>query len=164
MISRACRALPALLATVLLASCGGSAAPPAPVPARLFEDPGFVADGDYEMRYGIVPVNELPAEVARTYGINRSKDRVVVNVSVLRRRPGALPLPTDAEVAGDWATLVGEPRSLEFRPVREGDAISYIAELAVTSQGAITFELRARPPGGKIMAARVTREFDTATR
>jgi hypothetical protein len=164
-MKQARRALPVgLAAALLLAGCGGSTAPPPPVPARLFEDPGFVADGDYEMRYGIVPASELPAEVARTYGINRSKDRVVVNLSVLRRRVDALPLPIDADVAGDWATLTGEPQALEFRPIREGDAISYIAELTLTGQGAITFRLRARPPGGVAMTARITRHFDDAMR
>jgi len=164
-MTHACRAALALLAAALVAGCGGSAAPPpAPVPARLFEDPGFVAEGDYEMRYGIVPASELPAGVARTYGIVRSKDRVVVNVSVLRRRADTLPLPIDAEVAGDWRTLIGEPQSLSFRPVLEGNAISYIAELPLANQGPITLELRARPPQGSMMTARITREFDTASR
>jgi len=162
-MTHARRAALALLAAALLASCGGSATPPTPVPARLFEDPGFVADGDYEMRYGIVPASELPVEVAMTYGIDRSKDRVVVNISVLRRRADTLPLPIDAEVAGDWRTLVGEPQSLAFRPVLEGNAISYIAELPVGKQGPITLELRARPPQGSLMTARITRDFDAAS-
>ncbi|MCJ7451956.1 MAG: DUF4426 domain-containing protein [Steroidobacteraceae bacterium] len=158
------RALLAVLAAALVTGCGGNDMPPAPVTARLFEDPGFVASGDHEMRYGIVPASELPVEVATSYGINRSKDRVVVNVSVLRRQADALPRPIEAEVEGDWQTLVGETQSLVFRPVLEGGAISYIAELPVANRGPITFELRARPPQGVVMTARITREFDTTPR
>jgi hypothetical protein len=157
-----CKAsLLAVLGVVLLAGCGGSGAPPAPVPARLYEDPGFVAAGDHEMRYGIVLASELPAEVATTYGINRSKDRAVVNVSVLRRRGGALPTPIEAEVEGEWRTLISEPKPLVFRPVLQAGAISYIAELPVRDQQPMTFELRARPPQAAAMTARITRAFDT---
>jgi hypothetical protein len=155
---------PALLAAISLGACGGGDAPPAPVPARLFEDPGYVATGDYEMRYGIVTTSDLPAEVARTYGINRSKDRIVVNVSVLRRRAGVLPEAIEADVAGDWQTLVGEPQSLAFRAVLEGGAISSIAELTPAGQGAITFRLRAQPPGAPAMTARVASQVNATTR
>jgi hypothetical protein len=158
------RTLLTLLAAALVTGCGSGDVPPAPVPARLFEDPGFVASGDHEMRYGIVPASELPAEFATSYGINRSKDRVVVNVSVLRRQADALPRPIDAEVEGHWQTLVGESQSLVFRPVHEGGAISYLAELPVVNRGPITFELRARPPQAAVMIARITREFDTTSR
>jgi hypothetical protein len=153
----------ALLAALVVGGCGGNA-PPAPVPARLLEDPGFVAAGDLELHYGFVPAGELPVDLAMTYGINRSQDRVIVNVSVLRRRAGALPLPIDAEVDGSWRTLVGEAQPLAFRPVLEGGAVSYIAELPAANQGPITLELRARPPQGVEMTARLTREFRTASR
>lgn len=153
--------LPAALVAVLLAGCGGSGAPPAPVPARLYEDPGFVATGDHEMRYGIVLASELPAEVATTYGINRSKDRAVVNVSVLRRRAEALPTPIEAEVEGEWRTVISEPKPLLFRPILQGGAISYVAEVPVRHQQPTTFELHARPPQAAAMTARITRAFDT---
>ena len=151
------------LAAALAAGCGGSSAPPPPVPARLFEDPGFVATAEHEMRYGIVLASELPAAVAKAYAINRSKDRVVVNVSVLRRQAGALPSPIEAEVEGEWRTLVGEPQPLAFRPVLEGAAISYVAEAPVGNQEPTTFELRARPPQASTITASVTRSFDTTS-
>lgn len=151
------------LAAALVAGCGGSSAPPPPVPARLFEDPGFVATGEHEMRYGIVLASELPAAVAEAYAINRSKDRVVVNVSVLRRQAGALPSPIEAEVEGEWRTLVGEPQPLAFRPVLEGAAVSYVAEAPVGNQEPTTFELRARPPQASTITATVTRSFDTTS-
>jgi hypothetical protein len=151
------------LTAALVTGCGGSSAPPPPVPARLLEDPGFVATGDHEMRYGIVLASELPAQVAKAYAINRSKDRVIVNVSVLHRQAGVLPSPIEAEVEGEWRTLVGEPQPLAFRAVLEGAAVSYIAEAPVRNQEPTTFELRARPPHASTITASVTRSFDTTS-
>ena len=55
------RAWPVLLAA--LSACGDSGPRP-PVEAREFEDPGFVADGDFEMRYGTLLASDLTEDVA----------------------------------------------------------------------------------------------------
>lgn len=154
----------AMLASILLAGCGSGSAPPAPVAAREFDDPGFVASGQYEMRYGMVLASELPVEVASAYGIDRRPDRVVVNVSVLRRQQGALPLPVEANVEGTWRTLVGERQPLAFRAVLEAKTISYIAEAPARDHEPTTFEMRAEPPRGAAIVVRITREFDTRSR
>ncbi len=154
----------AMLAAVLLAGCGNGGAPPAPVVAREFDDPGFVASGQYEMRYGMVLASDLPVEVAGAYGINRRPDRVVVNVSVLRRQQGALPLPVEAEVQGTWRTLVGERQPLAFRAVLEDTTISYIAEAPALDHEPTTFEMRAELPQGAAIAVRITREFEIRSR
>ena len=145
----------------LVAACG-SGAPPPPVEARQFEDPGFVADGDFEMRYGTVLASELPAEVAARHGIERRSDRMVINLSVLQRRAGEVPLPVEAEVAGSWRGLVSEPRALDFRALAAHEAVSYLAVVPVVDGEVIMLELRARPPGAKRpLDARITRQYDT---
>jgi hypothetical protein len=163
-VSRAALRLGVALSAALAGACGGSDVPPAPVAARSFDDPGFVAAAGYEMRYGMVSASELPAEVAKAYGINRRADRVVVNVSVLERKAGSLPTPVEAEVGGDVQSLLGERQQLEFRAVLQGTAVSYVAEATVGQREPTTFELRAQPPHGPALAARVTREFDDGPR
>jgi len=145
----------------LIAACGGSA-PPSPVEARQFEDPGFVADGDFEMRYGTVLADELPDEVAARHGIERRGDRMVINLSVLQRRAGEVRLPIEAEVAGTWRGLVSEPRSLDFRAVAAHEAVSYLAVVPVVDGEVMVIEMRAKPPGAtRPLEARITRRFDT---
>jgi hypothetical protein len=144
------------------AACGGGDRPPQPVAARDFADPGFVASSTHEVRYGTLLASEMPASVAAAYGIVRSPDRVVVNVSVLRRVAGSVAVPVAAEVAGQWRGLTGEPQALAFRPVLEGTAVSYIAEAPAHDREAMVFEIEARPvEAGTPIAARLTRKFGT---
>lgn len=145
----------------LIAACSGGVPPP-PVEARQFEDPGFVADGDFEMRYGTVLASELPDEVATRHGIERRNDRMVINLSVLQRRAGGVPVPVEAEVAGTWRGLVSETRSLEFRAVAAQAAVSYLAIVPVVDGEVMVIEMRAKPPGAaRPLQARITRRFDT---
>lgn len=148
------------LLSAFVTACGGGAPPP-PVEARQFEDPGFVAHGDFEMRYGTVLAGDLPDEVATRHGIERRNDRMVINLSVLQRRAGEVPVPVEAEVAGTWRGLVAEPQALEFRPVAADQTVSYIAVVPVVDGEVIVLELRARPPGAtRPLEARITRRFD----
>lgn len=155
-----CRGLLALLLVpALVAACGGDAARP-PVAAREFTDPGFVAAEGHELRYGLLPVGDLAAGVALAYGIGRDAQQVVISVSVLKKRPTALPVPVEARVTGNWRGLIGEPQPLEFRPVLTGSAISYVAEAPLRNGEAVVFEIAALPDGvTEPLTARVTREF-----
>lgn len=151
-------AVPATVA--LLAACGGGAPPP-PVEARQFDDPGFVADGGYELRYGTVLASDLPAEVASGYGIEPRPDAMVVNLSVLQRRAGGVATPIEARVAGTWRGLVAEPAPIEFRAVAAGDAISYIGLVPVADGQTVVLELEAWPAGAtRRIGTRITRRFD----
>jgi hypothetical protein len=150
----------ACLVAVLLAACGGDANPPA-VAAREFDDPGFVAGGAFEMRYAAVPASSLPAAVTESYGIPRRNDRLVVNVSVLERKAGGLPVATPAEVSGTWRALVGEPQALEFRPITAGGSVSYVAEAPLRDREPVVLEFAATPAGTLVpLRARLTRRFD----
>lgn len=145
---------------VLLAACGAEAPPP-PVEARPFDDPGFVADGGYELRYGTVLAAELPAEVASAYGIDPRRDAMVVNLSVLQRRDGTTAMPIEARVAGTWRSLIGEPLPIEFQTVAAGAAVSYIGLVPVVDGQAVVLELEAWPAGAnRRLGARITRSFD----
>jgi len=149
-----------LLAAILLAACGAEA-PPTPVPAREYDDPGFIAAGAYEMRYAAIQASSLPAAVAASYGIPQRSDRLVINVSVLERKAGQLPVATPAEVTGTWRTLAGEPQALGFRAVSAGDSVSYVAEAPLRDRDPLMLELAATPPGSAAtLQARVTRRFD----
>jgi hypothetical protein len=149
-----------LLGAASLGACGADA-PPAPVPARDFDDPGLVAGGGYEMRYAAIQASSLPAEVTATYGIPQRSDRLVVNVSVLEHKAGGLPVAIESDVAGTWRRLVGEPQALAFRAVVAGGAVSYVAEAPLQDREPIVLELVATPSATAVpLRARLTRQFD----
>lgn len=150
----------AVLLATALAGCGSKTSP-APVPARQFEDPGFVAGSGHEMRYAAVQASSLPAEVTAAYGMSQRSDRLVVNVSVLDRQAPGLPVAIAAEVSGTWHGLAGEPQALAFRAVTAGGAVSYVAEAPLRDRDPVVLELTATPAGSVTpLRARLTRQFD----
>lgn len=151
------RRLP-LLAAILVAACGGSGEQRV-VTAEPSLDPGFVAAGDHEMRYGVLLASELPPQVATTYAIERSRGRVLVNISVLRRH-SATTAPVEARVQGSYRSLIGAAAPLEFRAVLEGTSVSYIAEFEVRNRDPVVIEIEAVPAGSDDrLRARLTRSF-----
>jgi hypothetical protein len=159
-MSRPWRIAALLLGAALLGACGADA-PPTPIPAREFDDPGLVTGGGYEMRYAAIQASSLPAEVTATYGIPQRSDRLVVNVSVLEHKAGGLPVAIESDVAGTWRRLVGEPQALAFRAVVAGGAVSYVAEAPLQDREPIVLELIATPSGTAVpLRARLTRQFD----
>lgn len=159
-MSPSLRVAAACLAAVLLGACGADSRSP-PVPARAYEDPGFVAAGTHEMHYAAIKASSLPAGVAAEYGILQRSDRLVVSVSVLERPPGTLPVATQAQVTGTWRALIGEPRGLDFRSVTAAGSVSYVAEAPLRDREPIVLELVATPSGSMTpLRARLTRQFD----
>lgn len=153
------------LMVVMLAGCGGGE-PPAPVAARPYQDPGFVADGDVEMRYGTLLAVELAPGLASAYGIDRRSDLAVLSLSVLRRRPGETPLPVAAKVSGSVSGLLGEVRPLEFRTLDLAGGVSYLAQFKVRDRQPVVLQLEARPGAAstRVLRARIVREFPVESR
>ena len=82
------------------------------------------AFGDYEVHYIVVPTTFLQPEVARQYSLTRSRNRALVNVSVLLNNK-----PVQAKITGESKNLLSQIVPLSFSEVREGSAIYYLAEI-----------------------------------
>jgi hypothetical protein len=105
-----------------------------------------VRSGEWVVHYNAVPTTSLTPEVARQYGITRSANRALVNVSVRRGEPGAdQAVPARVMVAA--TNLNGQRSSLRVREVREGEAIYYLAEARVQGQETLAFELEVSTEG-----------------
>lgn len=81
--------------------------------------------GEYEVHYILLPTVSLNAKIADQYGITRAQDRALVNVSVL----GGDGKAVLSKVSGVSTNLLGQPQTLRFDEVREGDAIYYLSLL-----------------------------------
>ena len=80
----------ALLVGTLLAGCG-SGNDNRPPTARPAEDTQKDF-GNFEIHYNAVRTDELTPEIARAYGIERSGNRVLLNVQMLSKAPWAVKL------------------------------------------------------------------------
>jgi len=104
--------------------------------------------GNYEVHYNALRTDALTPEIARSYGIQRSGNRVMLNVTVLRKKADHEPRqPVDAAVQVDAYNLNGQLKSMDMRRVSEGDAIYYIGEVSISGAEILVFDISVMPGG-----------------
>jgi len=111
-------------------------------------DETFKDFGNYEVHYNALRTDELTADVARTYGIQRSANRVMLNVTVLHKEAEHAPRkPVEATVTVDAYNLTGQLKDLELRRVSEGEAIYYIGDVSIAGSEILVFDISVVPGG-----------------
>jgi len=103
--------------------------------------------GDYTVHYSTFTTDILSPAVAKAYRITRSKNRAMINVSVLKKVMGTTGAPSRAAVAATATNLNNQLREVEFREVKEEGAIYYLAELPVNNGETLNFSLDVTPEG-----------------
>ena len=103
--------------------------------------------GDYTIHYSAFTTDYLTPEVARLYRIPRSKNRALVNISVLKKDSGYLGNPVRAKVEGEAKNLSEQLRELNIREINEDDAVYYIAETQINNEETLRFDFRITPEG-----------------
>lgn len=99
--------------------------------------------GDWQIHYVVFPSSFLTPAIASNYGITRAKDIGIVNISVLDQDGNGAP----ATVSGQATNLLGQMSQLDFREVREGPAVYYLAEIRHADQEVVRFSFAITPPG-----------------
>jgi hypothetical protein len=122
-------------------------------------DESFRDFGSYEVHYNAVRTDALTPEIARNYGIQRSTNRVMLNVTVLRKEAGTRK-PVPAEVKVDARNLNEQLKDIELRRISEGEAIYYIGEVSISGTEILVFDIAVTPEGTQTpLSVKFTREF-----
>lgn len=103
--------------------------------------------GDYVVHYNAFRSDTLSPEIAKAYELTRRNNRIIVNITVLKKVMGTTGKPVAATIAGNASNLTGQMKTLEFREIKEGTAIYYIAELKVSDGEFLKFKLNITPEG-----------------
>ena len=101
--------------------------------------------GPYELHYSVVNTTFLEPQVAATYGITRGEKRAILNLAV-REHGSDDTQPRTMLVQGRTWDLI-QNQFLEFKEIREGPAIYYIAEFKFINEEWRFFEVDFRPEG-----------------
>jgi Domain of unknown function (DUF4426) len=130
------------------------------VPAQVMDET-FKDFGNYEVHYNALRTDTLSPEVARSYGIQRSRNRVMLNVTVLRKQAAQAPrTPVDAAVTVDAYNLNGQLKNLQMRRISEGEAIYYIGEVSIGGTEILVFDISVTPQGESApLNVKLKREF-----
>ena len=142
----------------LLSACGGPGES-ADVPEAQPAGSTSAEIGDHVVHFSAQSTDQLPPEVARTYNIVRSKNRAMLNVSVLHA-PDNTAVPADVSVK--TVNLTGQLKNVTMRRVDEQNAIYYIGEVPVANRETLIFDISVTPEGVEIVSeVRFKRQFFT---
>jgi len=109
--------------------------------------------GGYTIHHNALTTDSLPVQVATAYGIQRSKSRALLNVSVIRDH---------ADIRAVARTLYGQIRPIELREIVEDKAIYYIADFPVANREILHFDFEILPENGRYpLRASMREEFFT---
>jgi len=116
----------------------------------------------YTIHHNAFTSDTLTPEVAKAYGLQRSKQRALLNVSVIKEEPGTTGQPVSAQVDVHTVALTGQRARVPMREIREQDAVYYIGELSIRDQETVNFDIQVRPEGSeKTHGARLSQQFFT---
>jgi Domain of unknown function (DUF4426) len=137
----------ATLGLLLLGSCGGSDIDRKPQTARPSE-PTSTDFGDLVVHYNAIRTDQLQPEIARVYGIERSANRVLLNVAMLAKAADGSTQPVDGTVTATARNLNGQLKNLQLRRIQEGPAIYFIGEVGISNEEILVFDIGLDPSGG----------------
>lgn len=138
-----------LAACLLLAACGEQSAGPMPggggeidVLAGTESSRDF---GDYIVHFNAVTTDQLMPSIASEYGIVRSKNRALLNVSIQRKQDNGGTEAVAGAVAASAVNLTGQLKNMLVREIREDNAIYYISETPVFNGESLIFTVDVTP-------------------
>ncbi len=106
--------------------------------------------GDYVVHFSAQSTDQLPPEIARAYNIVRSKNRAMLNVSILRGSDG-IAVPGDVTV--QTFNLTAQLKNVTLRRIDEPGvqdapgAIYYIGVTPVANRETLKFYISVTPEG-----------------
>jgi len=133
----------ALITVLFVAACGGGSNEQS-VPEAQEAGNSYADIGDHVVHFSALSTDQIPPEVARAYNIIRSKNRAMLNVSVLEETTSK---PVTASVEVKTVNLTGQLKNVVMRKIEEQDAIYYIGEVPVANRETLVFDISVTPEG-----------------
>ena len=116
----------------------------------------------YTIHHNAITTDMLTPEISRAYRIPRSRNRGMLNVSVIKDVGDSSGQPVAAGVTAVSINYLGQQRPIRMREIREGDAVYYIGDFLVQHGELLSFDIEVRPEGEKqVFSTRMSQEFFT---
>lgn len=103
--------------------------------------------GDYVVHFNAVTTDMLSPPVASHYNIQRTANKALLNITVLKKVLGAAASPVEAEVHAEAVNLTDQHHAIAMRRVEEQGAIYYLGTMSVDNQETYDFTVRVTPEG-----------------
>lgn len=93
-----------------------------------------------EIHYSAFNSTLLTAGVATQYQLKRNGHSAILNISVLDNSKLGKPA-VDATITGTAKNLIGQIKTIEFKQIKEGQAIYYLAQFSISDEESLTFNI-----------------------
>lgn len=103
--------------------------------------------GEYVVYFNALNTDQLTPDIAREYGIVRSKSRAMLNVSIHRKLPSGLTEAVTGSVSASATNLNAQLETMTLREIREDTAVYYVGELGVMNGEVLIYTITATPTG-----------------
>lgn len=114
----------------------------------------------HTVHHNVITTDFLSPSIASAYRIVRSKNRGMINISVIKDEVGTTGIPVTAEINARVINLIGQQRPIRLKEIREGKAIYYIGDFIIPSSERLVFMLEVKPEGAKKASlAKLEHEF-----
>jgi hypothetical protein len=137
------KSLIAVLILGFVSACGGPGED-ADIPEAEPAGESMKNIGGYVVHFSAQSTDQLSPEIARAYNIVRSKNRAMLNVSILREADN---VSVEADVQVKTVNLTGQLKNVTMRKVPDQEAIYYIGETPVANRETLIFDITVRPEG-----------------
>jgi hypothetical protein len=107
----------------------------------------FATFGDYDVHYNAFRADFLPPEVATQHGLTRSRDRGLLNITVLRHTEAGATAPSEAALAVTVTSREAGAQVVRMRPVVEDGTLNYLGEFRLQRTDTYRFEIEVTPAG-----------------
>jgi len=98
--------------------------------------------GEYVVHYNALNTKLIPPQVAKGYGIQRSSNRALLNVTVLKKVMDTPGTPVGAQVTAVGKNLTGQLREVKIREIKDPEgAIYYIGDFPVHNMETFNFTI-----------------------
>ena len=115
--------------------------------------------GDLIVYHNVFNSSMLQPEIAAAAGLQRGPNKGVINIAVQRQDNGS-PNAVDAIVKGEVRSLIGQPVELDFKRIKEGDAIYFVANYSAAQRGILLFKVDIQAePGAMVHSLSFQQEF-----
>ncbi|MDJ0832945.1 MAG: DUF4426 domain-containing protein [Gammaproteobacteria bacterium] len=113
--------------------------------------------GDYIVHFNALSTESLPPSVASAYGITRSKNKGLLNISVLKK--GGDFRGVEADIKVNATNLTGQFREINLRKIQEQNAIYYISEFSVADRETLDFSITVTTADSKTGNMKLRQQF-----
>ena len=96
--------------------------------------------GSMNVHYMAIGSTFFTPEIAKVYGITRSRYNGLINISVLDNNQKGTPAKS-VSITGKAKNNLGQFKDLDFKEVKEGKAIYYLAQVSYHNEETLHFDI-----------------------